>query len=109
VPEIHVISSPQIKNGRKAHFKTRAKKGFYFSKLSLNLKVLVERLVLPHVSSDDQDRHWLRGCVSAPAMYVRIIASSGLRLCESSYRFYVVLDDRTGPKTKKPSQGGLFR
>jgi hypothetical protein len=47
MPEIHVISSPQIKNGRKAHSNIPAKKGFDFSKLSVDLKVLAERLKLP--------------------------------------------------------------
>jgi hypothetical protein len=53
VPEIHVISSPQIKNGRKAHSNTPAKKGFDFSKLSLDLKVLAERLKPPDVVDGD--------------------------------------------------------
>jgi hypothetical protein len=48
--KIHRISSLQIKNGRKAH----SKKGFDFSKVSLDLKVAVEyaspaSATIPHI------------------------------------------------------------
>ena len=114
------ISSLQIKSGRNAHSKTRAKKGFDFSKLSLNLKVLAERAVPPREGNGAEKLPMLASitervtemrhatCTIKPAARLPATPRYKNRAHAWKPEAHLFWRKKLSPKTKKPSRRGLF-